>query len=185
MSLSELERTFEAQLTQLRIEAREEGIREGREVGHAEVRKAQSVQLEAMAEFVRAARERLERDIDGLADVAIEVVFEAVAKILGQSCADSQGTAAIVRELVRGAKDRSRLVARVHKSDLAWICAHEDSILEASDAGSVEFVADDRVVLGGCILETPVGSIDGRLETQFASLRDVLLTARAEREADE
>lgn len=39
-------------------------------------------------------------------------------------------------------------------------------------------VADERVALGGCIVETDAGSLDGRLETRLAELKAVLLEAR-------
>jgi flagellar assembly protein FliH len=43
----------------------------------------------------------------------------------------------------------------------------------------VEIAADDRVELGGCLLETPSGTLDSRLEVQLANLRRTLLEARS------
>jgi flagellar biosynthesis/type III secretory pathway protein FliH len=39
-------------------------------------------------------------------------------------------------------------------------------------------LSDDRVLLGGCLIETSGGTLDGRLETQMQQLRDTLLAAR-------
>jgi flagellar assembly protein FliH len=159
-------------------EAREQGLKEGREQGQGEMEAAHAEQLAAMKDFLRDARQRLGMEVVGLAEVASEVVYEAVIKILGQTSQSPEGVAAIVHEVIRGAKDRSRLLVRVRRADFAWIQQSRDRILDGLDTGSVEFVADDRVILGGCILETPMGNLDGRLETQLAGLRELLLTAR-------
>ena len=75
-----------------------EVARDGRERGYAEVRKEHSAQLEAMAAFVHAARDKLEQDIAGLTELGVEIVFQAIMKIVGQLGTDREGIAAIVRE---------------------------------------------------------------------------------------
>ena len=45
------------------------------------------------------------------------------------------------------------------------------------DTARLELVADERVELGGCLIETDGGTLDGRLETQLKRLRDTLLDA--------
>lgn len=178
MTYAEFEESLGERLDAMFDEAREQGLKEGREQGRQEAEAAHAEQLEAMAGFLREARRSLEKEVVGLAEVGSEIVYEAVIKMLGQAGQSPEGVAAIVREVIRGAKDRSRLLVRVRRADLAWIQQSRDRILDGIDTGSVEFVADDRVILGGCILETPMGNLDGRLETQLAGLRELLLTAR-------
>lgn len=184
MTFAEFEQSLGEQLDVLKQEAWDEGMREGREQAEIEVRKKASAQLEAMTTFMRDARACLEEEIHGMDELGVEIVFEAVAKILGQAATNPEAVAEIVREVIRGAKDRSRLVVRVRRADLDWISLNREQLLSGIDAGSVDFVADDRVRLGGCILETPIGNLDGRLETQLAGLRDILLTARMRADED-
>jgi flagellar biosynthesis/type III secretory pathway protein FliH len=40
-------------------------------------------------------------------------------------------------------------------------------------------VPDERVALGGCLIDSPGGTLDGRLETQLQRLREVLVATRA------
>ena len=40
-------------------------------------------------------------------------------------------------------------------------------------------MADEKVALGGCIVETEGGLLDARIETQIERLRGALLKARA------
>jgi flagellar assembly protein FliH len=179
ISYEEYKQRFAAELDAERHEAREKGLREGREAGLAKALSEHASQLQALATVVRSARTRLEEGIGDLADVGAEIAFEAACKVLGQALADRDGIIAAVREAVRRARDRSRLIVRVSPADFDLIRDNRVKILEGLDAGRVEIAADDRVELGGCLLETPSGTLDSRLEVQVANLRRTLLEARS------
>ena len=179
ISYEEYEQRFAAELDARRHEAHEKGSREGREAGLAKALSEHASQLQALATVVRSARTRLEEGIGDLSDVGAEIVFEAVCKVLGQALADREGIAAVVREAVRRVRDRSRLIVRVSPADFDVVRQNRDKILEGLDAAQVEIAADDRVELGGCLLETPSGNLDGRLEVQLANLRRTLLEAKS------
>jgi len=181
MTHDEFERQLGAQLDVVRREAREQGLREGRDAGLAKIEREEAARLDALAALIRSARARLEEGIAGLTDIGAQIVFEAVGKIVGRAGVTPEGVIAIVREVVQHARDRTRLVIRVNRADHAWLEANRARLLEGLDSGQVELVIDDHVVLGGCILETSSGSLDGRLETQLASLRDALLAAKSRR----
>ncbi len=72
--------------------------------------------------------------------------------------------------------DRERLVVRVSPRDHELLAA-EGLKPKNGDAHAVELLADERVELGGCLIETGGGTLDGRLETQLKRLRDTLLGA--------
>jgi flagellar assembly protein FliH len=122
-----------------------------------------------------------ERDLDGLAEIGAEIAFEAVTRIIGRSYLDHEGITAVVREVIGHAKDRSRLVIRVSPADYHELIETRESLTENGNSRSIEILADDRVELGGCLLETPAGNLDGRLEVQLQQLRDTLLNARLRR----
>jgi len=179
VSYGEYKQRFAAELDAQRHEAHETGSREGREAGLAKVLSERASQLQALATVVRSSRTRLEEGIEDLADVGAEIVFEAVCKVLGRALAEREGVIAAAREAVRRARDRSRLIVRVSPADFDVIRQNRDEILEGLEAGHVEIAADDRVELGGCLLETPSGNLDSRLEVQLANLRRTLLEARS------
>jgi flagellar biosynthesis/type III secretory pathway protein FliH len=171
-------RIFEGELEQLKSAARESGYAEGKEKAEREVQAQYASELESLKSLVRGVRENLDQQFDGVIDTAVEVVFEAVTRIVGESYQDRSGVAAIVREVVRHAKDRSRLVVRVHPGDQAVLQVCADDVARGMSCGPIEVAADDRVAMGGCMLETPAGNLDGRLEIQLQQLRDVLINAR-------
>jgi len=180
ISYDEYKERFQGELETLSAEALERALLEGREAGRAKAASEHAAQLKALAGLVRGARERLDAGIGDLSEMAAEVVYEAVCKLLGQALASREGVTAAVREVVRRARERSRLTLRVSPSDYALIREHLATVLEGLEAGQVEVVSDERVHLGGCLLETPSGSLDGRLEVQLENLRRTLLAAQSE-----
>src|SRR5262245_7241308 len=178
ISYDEYEQRFQAELDELRAEARERGWQQGHEAGLAKAASEHAAQLKALAALVRGVRGRLDEGIGELSELGAEIVYEAVCKLLGQALASREGVVAAVREVVRRARERSRLTLRVSPSDHAAIREHLGTVLEGLEAGQVELVPDERVELGGCLVETPSGSLDGRLEVQLANLRQALLAAR-------
>ena len=96
----------------------------------------------------------------------VEIAFEAIGKILGESLARRDGVQAVVREVIRGVREREHLVVRVSPRDHELL-AREGFKPKNGDAQAIELLADDRVELGGCLIETAGGTLDGRLETQL------------------
>ena len=178
ISYEEYRQRYREELEALGAEVRERARLEGREAGQAKAASEHAAQIKALAGLVRGARERLDADIGDLSELAVEVVYESVCKLLGQALAGREGVIAAVREVVRRARERSRLSLHVSPSDYALIREHLAAVLEGLEAGQVEVVSDERVQLGGCLLETPSGSLDGRLEVQLENLRRALLAAR-------
>jgi flagellar assembly protein FliH len=172
---------FNDELSQLRTEAAEQGHREGLEAGREEALQEMAQGRKQLAALISKLGFEYERDLDGIAEIGAEIVFEAVTRIIGSSYIDRAGVTAVVREVIGHAKDRSRLVIRVSPSDYQEVRAAHEEFVEAGNSQMVEILADHRVELGGCLLETPAGNLDGRLEVQLQQLRDTLLSARLHR----
>jgi len=165
----EIESAREQVLGQARREGYEEGLAQGRAVLAGEIDALRSVAL--------SAGEILRREIVGVEDVAIDIAFEAVCRIIGTAVATREGVAAVVRELIRDLHGREQLVVRLSAHDLALLGDQAGTLLKGPDGLKLEFVPDERVVLGGCIVEVAGGTLDGRLETQLKQLSDTLLGA--------
>jgi len=177
ISYEEYKRQHQSELDVLRAQTVAEAMAEADRTARDEIDRVFRSELENLQNIVQSAQKAVEQDLDSLADTAVEIVYEALLKILGKELANAEGAAAAVREVIRHAKDRSKLVVRVSPTDFSVIRSRgvEHDIRHDPD---VQIVADDRVELGGCLLETPAGNLDGRLETQLQLLRETLLQAR-------
>lgn len=159
---------------QVRREGYESGERQGREAAEAEYADL----LPRMKQIMESMQRALDEGIEGTADIGAEIVYEAVAKILGKSMVEQDGVVAVVREVIRQAKDRNRIVVRVAQADVDLLNGKRNEIIEGLNVNHVEIVPDDHVEVGGCLIETPTGNLDGRLEIQMQRLRDALLSVR-------
>ena len=152
--------------------AREQGHQAGIEQGRAEY----DAQVQGMQALIGSMHAALVDGISGTEEVIVEIAFEAVGKILGSALARRDGVQAAVREVIGGVREREHLVVRVSPRDHLWL-AEAGVLPKNGDANRIELVADERVELGGCLIETSGGTLDGRLETQLQRLRDTLVSA--------
>lgn len=180
-SYEDYQERFNQELAQLRAEAVEQGYNEGLQKGREAALQETAQSRKQLLELIVGMRAEYEHDLDGIAEIGAEIVFEAVTRIIGNSYLDRTGITAVVKEVISHAKDRSRLVIRVSPTDYQELKTAHELFAENGSAQKVEILADDRVELGGCLLETPAGNLDGRLEVQLQQLRDTLLNARQRR----
>ena len=178
LSLSDRDRLvreeFEALREQVLERARQEGFEEGVVSGQA----AFTDQIEALRRVVASAGEALRGEIQGVEDVVIDIAFEAVCRIMGAVLVTPEGVASVVREVIRDVREREQLLVRLSPQDFALLGEQADVLLKGQEGLRLEFLPDERVVLGGCIVEVAGGTLDGRLETQLKQLSDTLLGAR-------
>ena len=133
-------------------------------------------EIERLQKLNGAVHEALERDIEGLEDVMVEIAFAAACKVLGEATLAEEGVRSMVREAMREVRSKEGLVLRISPRDHALLYAEPArGRLFADD--KIEVVADERVA-GGCLIETRGGTLDARLEVQLRQLLDTLARTR-------
>jgi flagellar assembly protein FliH len=179
LAYEEYKRRFSSELAELRerviASGKEDGLQRGRLAAESEFKS----QLQALRALIDSVRESRARYIEAIADDAAEIVFAAIGKILGDAFADRSAVLAAVRETIRRNTDRTKLLVRVAPEQLELLNASRRELLEGISADHLDLVADDQVKLGGCVLESACGSLDGRLEIQLQRVREALQQARA------
>lgn len=162
-------------------EGKEQGYREGYEVGFSQGQAEYEERVSRLESVIAAANNALEQGIEGVEDAAVEIVYMAVCKILGAALTERDGVAAVVRQVIALSKDREKLVIRVSPSDFDLLKDMKTGLMHDVVIANGGLLPDDRVVLGGCLLETAGGNLDGRLEIQLDQFREALLSARTRR----
>jgi flagellar assembly protein FliH len=79
----------------------------------------------------------------------------------------------MVQQAARQLRAKENLVLRVAAADHARLAGK--IVVEGA---RLEVVADERVTLGGCLVETAGGTLDARLEVQLRQLVDTLARAK-------
>lgn len=158
-------------------EARNQAYREGFASGIDDGRREFAVQGEKMAallESLGALRGELLSEVE---DDVVAIVFQAVTAIIGNVLAERVGVVEVVRQVIGQVRDHENLIVRVSSKDFALI---KDAYAPENCVGQrVDVVAEPRILPGGCLVESSAGTLDGRLEVQLHSLRELLLGVRS------
>lgn len=170
---------IEAQREKVLADGYEAGYASGREAAQQEVREALEAETAVVGDLLEAMREAFTQHLQEQEDVLVEIAFESVCKVLGRTLVTREGVSAVVREVLEQVRERDQLVIRLAPDDLALLDEVHPDLPGQAEAWRAQLVADERVARGGCLIDSPGGTLDGRLETQIHRLRDVLLAARA------
>ncbi|MBI2308407.1 MAG: hypothetical protein HYU78_13975 [Rhodocyclales bacterium] len=166
----------------LSAQAREQAAAEGYAVGVAEGREAGARDY---AEAIGAWRGLLESGRDGVSsllreseDLIAAIVFESVCKVVGRTLVAPEACAGVVAEVISRISRDEIVAVRVSPADYAAMHAvAPDGADRSSAIPGVSVEPDERIELGGCIVDLKGGSIDGRIETQFRTFAQSLKDA--------
>jgi flagellar biosynthesis/type III secretory pathway protein FliH len=150
-----------AEAVAAREAARGEGFEAGRADGLAEA-----------AVALAAARVEAARIVDAAEPMAIAVAARMAEKIVGRAVELAPETMAeIAGEALAACRPGAGAVrVRLHPHDLPAVEGALAALAARAPAAALELVADDAVGRHGCVIETPQGRVDARLETQLAAL---------------
>jgi flagellar assembly protein FliH len=176
------------QAEQIQKEARETGYRDGHTQGYADgenearaivIQRADAERTafrEDIEAFVLHIEQERQRAWSEMEPQIIGLVFQLAQQVIKQEVDVSREVAlSITRNALRRVADSSTLRIRVHEEDLETVRAHREELLTLVDGmPNFEIIADRRVGPGGCIVETPAGNIDARIETQMDTVADTL-----------
>lgn len=155
-----------------------EAERRGLEAGAAQAQQvaeelvqAQVARLQAAAASLQQAQSTL---TPALQEDAVELAFAMLCRLLGEQAASRAGIGAMLQLQLATLRERRDLTVRLHPADCALMAA-----AEVDGGAALRYVPDAGVELGGCLIDSPAGTLDARLEYQLEQLRQALLQARS------
>ncbi|MGD8454320.1 MAG: FliH/SctL family protein [Phycisphaerae bacterium] len=175
-------------------EGRAEGEKQARKETHATAVKEARAQVAALVEALRAAVGEFEQSKrrllavaeSGLIDLALAIARRVCKLEAGASTDTAVGNARQLLEMVQHTGDAELRVHPREHEGLQELAA--DFLEETGRLGHVRIVPDESVSAGGCVLTTPTGEIDARIETQLdriaAALRVTEAAAKVEEPGD-
>ena len=120
-------------------------------------------------DFGRAAQTRLAQ----LEDDAIAAAYAAVCRLLGELGGQPESIAGLVRQALSQVRHGPVLRVRLAPRDLEVLMASAEGQRLRAGSPQIEWLADDGIDGGGCLVEAASGTLDARLRAQLESLRDV------------
>jgi flagellar assembly protein FliH len=167
------------ELTHVHETAKADGRALGEAQGREEARRQVRSTIDALERIASKAQTAFDEEERKLADVCTEIVAEAFAKIAGAQLPTRLAAAGAVGEVLKRVKEGRELTVRVSPAELAMLQQEESQLAAAVPGRKFSLVADARVELGGCIVESKLGTLDGRLEVQLRELYATLRAARS------
>jgi flagellar biosynthesis/type III secretory pathway protein FliH len=169
------------ELTRVHEIARTDGLALGESQGREAARQASQGVLAALGGVARAIEDELAQEQSKLADLCADIVAEAFAKIAGRTLSTRKAAVGAVTQVLGRVKEGRDLVVRVSPADLPLLQAEQTHLSAVVPGRALTLVADARIELGGCIVESNLGTLDGRMDGQLRELYATLRAARAAR----
>jgi type III secretion protein L len=187
-------RIFEAQATAQKIlqdaekRAAEIVVDAGQEAQILRVEAYAAGKAEAAAEFtetIAAAYEMRETALHEVEQDVLKLSVKLAEKIIGREIkSDKQTIADTVATAMRNVRQQERLIIRVNPADFPNVQEFKAQLSHSGRCKFLDFEPDPKIPSGGCVIESEVGTVDARLETQLKILERTLLR-QAERDAAE
>lgn len=147
-------------------EARQEGIAKG---------------LAEWNEILARAARRAEELSDGWEETMLRLAVKVAEKIIGEQLAlQPEAVVGIVREVLKGTRAGRHMTIQVNESEAHEVRSRIDSLKELGITSEISIVASQSISRGGCVVESELGIIDARLETQLKCLENILLRGASE-----
>jgi flagellar assembly protein FliH len=167
------------ELTLVHEKARQTGYEAGEKRAQAEADQELQRTITALSAVVSSADTAFEQERVELTESCADVVAEVLAKIAGSVLASREAIVGTVTTVLSRMKDDRAATIRVHADDLPVLQQYEQTLVQLLGPRKFTLVADARVTVGGCIVETSQGSLDGRLEVQLREMCETLRSAKA------
>ncbi|HWR50352.1 MAG TPA: type III secretion system stator protein SctL [Bryobacteraceae bacterium] len=126
-----------------------------------------------------AADARRQRLLESQESEIVRLAVRIAGKIIGEELRTHPETiVSIVREALESVRRERSLTIQVHPDLAGQVRSRLDRLEQIVGGGrQIQVIADASVEPGGCIVESELGVIDARLETQLKCLEDALLRA--------
>jgi len=169
--------TAQAEAAQVRARAEQDVAKVRAEAERAGFVAGQQEGMAQASALLLAARAQAEHDLDTAKDAAIVLARRMAERIVGHAVEISpELMGEIVAEALAASRARrGTVVLRAHPEDLAAVERERPRWLVRVAAGvDVRVVADPAIGRHGCVVETAVGRLDARLDTQLDAMERAL-----------
>jgi type III secretion protein L len=147
-------------------EARQEGIAKG---------------LAEWNEILARAASRAEELSNSWEETMLRLAVKVAEKIIGEQLTVQPATiVGIVREVLKGTRAGRHMTIQVNESEAQQVRSRIDSLKELGVSSEIAIVASQSIPPGGCVVESELGIIDARLETQLKCLENILVRGASE-----
>lgn len=162
---------------------RQVGWQEGREEGLQQIHSEATGYLQEAQLALGKAEEERQKIIQGTEEEIVLLALDIAKKIIKKEIElGSSVIREITQQAIKKATHREKVIIRVNAIDLEYVEKERGILREKSGSSDLIILPDPTVEPGGCVLETDLGTVDARIDTQLTQIREVLLKIVQEKE---
>ena len=170
------ERAAEEDIIKKQIEVKySEGFEKGYEKARYELEKQYSEKLsnhlQHFSSVVKLVDEKIISYENEFEALVINISFEIASKIARKEIAKDSRIAITLKESLRKILGANNVIIKLHPEDYEVIAVHGKSEFLDESFSKMKFESDLRIEKGGCIIETEIGNVDGRVSSRFNEIR--------------
>jgi len=152
---------------QVMVEGYEKGYAEGMATARADALK----DIQRIAELAANAAADMSRITLASEEGIVELALSIAEKIVGKSLAEDRTVlVAMVKDVLERLETMDVLRVRVNPEDLEILRPFwEEGVITQTGRG-IDLVADPRVQMGGCIIDTSTSVVDAQIKTKLAEI---------------
>ena len=150
------------------------GLEEGRSKGYDEGRAEMERLVGRLHTIVAKILARRREILNGAEQQVVQLVLLVARKVIKVVSAEHEG---IVRHNIvaalRKLRAKSDIIVRVNIEDLQIATQNKKEFIAlAEKVGNITIAEDSTIARGGCIIETDIGEIDARIDSQLRLIED-------------
>jgi len=117
---------------------------------------------------------RTDEFLASIEDKLVGLVLQATRRIV-EGFSERARVVRSVRNALAMVRNQAQITAKVHPDQLEFLLEQREALLASYPAVKLlDVVADSRLALGTCIIESPIGKIEASIDGQLAALEGAL-----------
>ena len=167
----------------LEREAYEKGFAQGEKDGLELGEKKALKQVERIESLLIEINSLKQEIIEHYEKEILEIVFAIAQKVIHhQIRSDDKAIEGAVLGAMKLAAEKSEIILRVSPEDFDYVeKLRPEFFAKVKELKALTVTSDPSITRGGCLLESPYGDVDGRVETQLEKIHQCLEGAFAEK----
>jgi flagellar assembly protein FliH len=101
----------------------------------------------------------------------IDISFQIAEKIIRREIEKSSPVLKIIDESLRKIISANETVIKLNPQDMSLVESGLSEIGVRLNSSNIRLEADERIERGGCLIETEIGNVDGRISSQVENLK--------------
>ena len=176
-TVSSIENTQEQMQFQIH-NAYEKGLSEGYKKASAEIETKYKIQLknrsEKLDEFLNEVNGKLAAYDENFNAITIDLAFTIAEKIIKEKIESHTSINKILSGSIKKVLGANNVIIKLNEKDMASLSGENKNLVNDSSYSKIKFEVDDSIEPGGCLIETDIGNVDGRIGAQLKELKKQL-----------